>query len=258
MYITKRPTTQQLMIKHYPLLQKGIGLLFVLAGLCVTFFLFPTLVSLHCDRTKNICILEQSNLFRSKNTGIALLDITGARLERVASQNEGSNLINTSHRIWLETRHGSIPFTPYSIGQTKDKMTETVSKINSYIKDPSQSILDLVEDERLAFNLLSAGLICFGLLPLFFVKTVTCRLDKTENRFSLKGGGLWGFKKVERRLSDLSEASLGAAREGGERMCRIVFKFVTGQKVALTYYRYPDTEKPRKIVKEINDFLANR
>jgi hypothetical protein len=257
MYITKRPAPRQLLIKHYPLMQKGIGLLFVLAGLSVIFLVFPTHVSLHCDRTGNICILEQSNLFRSRNTGIALLDITAARLESVESQNVGSNLINTSHRIRLETRHGSIPFTPYSIGLSKNEKTETVSKINSYIKDPSQSTLDLVEDERFAFGLLSAGLICFGLLPLCFVRTVTCRLDKTENRFFLKGGGLWGFKKVERRLSDLSESSLGATREGGEQMCRIVFRFVSGQKVALTYYRYPGTEKPRKIVNEINDFLAN-
>jgi hypothetical protein len=218
----------------------------------VAYFVFPMFIVLHCERAQNICSLEQSNPFRSKVSKMALQDITGAKLETSTS---GSG---TAYRIWILTRQGSIPFTSYSIGLSENEKVKIVSKINAYLKDPSVSTLEVVEDERLPFFLLSAGIICFGLLPLCFVRTVTCLLDKTTNRFLLKGGGIWGLQRVERHLSDLVEASVGAAKEGGYRMCRIVFKFVSGEKIPLTYYRYRDFEHPRIVVKEINDFLAHR
>ena len=41
-------------------------------------------------------------------------------------------------------------------------------------------------------------------------------------------------------------------------MCRVVFKFASGEKIPLTYYRYYGSEGPRMVVKEVNDFLASR
>ncbi len=128
-----------------------------------------------------------------------------------------------------------MPFTSYSIGTLDSDKAKIVPKINAYLKDPGASTLEVVEDERLLFHLLSAGLICFGLLPLCFVRTVTCRLDKAENSFFLKGGGLWGGKKVERPLSDLVEASVVSVGKGANKTYRVVFKFASGEKIPLTY-----------------------
>lgn len=254
MYRTKRTTNQHLIIKHYPCMQKSIGLLFILGGLCVAYFVFPTLVVFHCERAENVCSLHQSNPFCSEVRKIPLSEITGANLDIRRSDNTNGE----TYVIRIETRQGGVPFTHYSIGLADDDKTATVSRINEFLKYPSMNTLEVVEDERLPFNLLSAGLVLFGLLPLCFVRTTTCRLDFTNDSFSLKGGGVWGLKKVERRLSELAEASVGAASEGGYRMCRIVFKFVSGERIPLTYYRYRDAEQPQKIVKEINDFIARR
>jgi hypothetical protein len=257
MYRIKRPTSPLLIIKHYPWLQKCVGLLFVVAGFCVAYFVFPNLVALRCDRAQNICLLEQSNLFRSQVSQMALQDITAARLETIYPD-KSQDTSEISYRIWIVTRQRSIPFTPYSIGSLATNQAEIVSSINAYLKDPSVNSLEVVQDERLLFYLLSAGLICFGLLPLCFVRTTTCRLDKAENKFFLKGVGVWGFRKVDRPLSDLVEASVQAANEGGTQMCRVVFKVASGETIPLTYYRYYGSERPRMVVKEVNDFLASR
>ena len=257
MYRIKRLTTPSLIIKHYPWLQKCVGLLFVVAGFCVAYFVFPNLVVLRCDRAQNVCSLEQSNLFRSQVNVMASQDITAAKLETIYPDSS-QDTSGISYRIWIDTQKGSIPFTPYSIGSLATDQTEIVSSINAYLKDPTVSTLEVVQDERLLFYLLSVGLICFGLLPLCFVRTITCRLDKAENRFFLKGGGVWGFRKVSRPLADLVEASVRARNEGGTQMCRVVFKFASGEKMPLTYYRYYGSEQPRLVVKEVNDFLASR
>jgi len=254
MYKIRRPTNQLLIVQHQPWVQKCVGLLFIVAGFCIAYFVFPNLIALRCDRAADSCSLEQSNLFRLKVTQIPLRDITAARLDTVHSDDESG----TTYRIWIVTRKGAIPFASYSIGSSATDHTEIVSRINAYLRDPTAGTLEVVEDERLLFYLLSTGLACFGLLPLCFVRTVTCRLDKTQNGFSLKGGGLWGFQKVERPLSDLVEASVGAAKEGGYQTYRVVFKFISGGKIPLTYYRYPGAERPRMVVKEVNDFLASR
>ncbi len=192
-----------------------------------------------------------------KVSQVPLSTITAARLERVYGEDRhGPSL--TTYKIWLDTRHGSIPFTPFSIGSVVTDHAAIVSRINAYLKDPTSSTLEVAEDESLPLNLLSGGLICFGLLPLCFVRTVTCRLDKMENRFVLKGGGLWGFKKVEKPLSGLAEACVGSVRQGGNQMCRVVFKFASGEDVPLTYYRYYGVERPRMVVKEVNEFLGSR
>lgn len=257
MYTVKRPTTPLLIIKHYPWLQKCIGLLFVLSGLCVAYFVFPNLVTLRCDRAQNICSLEQSNLLRSQLSQMALEDITAAKLETIYPDS-GQDMSGASYRIWIVTRRGSIPFTPYSIGSLSTDQAQIVSSVNGYLKDPTISTLEVVQDERLLFYMLSAALICFGLLPLCFVRTTTCRLDKAENRFFMKGGRLWGFRKVSRPLSELVEASSEAANEGGTQMSRVVFKFASGERIPLTYYRYYGSERPRMVVKEVNDFLGSR
>ena len=257
MYRIIRPTTPLLIIKHYPWMQECVGLLFVVAGFCVAYFVFPNLVVLRCDRAQNICSLEQSNLFRSQVSQMALQDITAARLETIYPDSS-QDTSGISYRIWIVARQGSKPFTPYSIGSLATDQAEIVSSINAYLKDPTVITLEVVQDERLLFYLLSVGLICFGLLPLCFVRTITCRLDKVENRFFLKGGGVWGFRKVDRPLSDLVEASVRTASEGGDQMCRVVFKFASGEKIPLTYYRYYGSERPRMVVKEVNEFLASR
>jgi hypothetical protein len=257
MYRIKQPTTPLLIIKHYPVIQKCVGLLFIVGGLCVAYFVFPNLVVLRCDRSQNMCSIEQSNLVRSQVSQLALQDITTAKLETIYSDS-GQDMSGVSYRIWIVTWQGSIPFTPYSIGSLATDQSGIVSKINAYLKDPSVSSLEVVQDERLLFYLLSAGLICFGLLPLCFVRTVTCRLDKAENRFSMKGGGLWGIRKVIRPLSELVEASVKTVNEGGNQMCRVVFKFASGERIPLTYYRYYGYEGPRMVVKEVNEFLASR
>jgi hypothetical protein len=254
MYKTRQPTQNQLIIKHYPFLQKGIGLLFVLVGLYVSYFVFPTLVVFHCERAANVCYLKQSNPFRSEVSKIALKEITGAKLDILRSEKTSG----TSYVIRLETRQGPISFTPYSIGSPGNEKNAAVTKINAFLKGPDANTLDIVEDERLPFNLISAGLILFGLLPLCFARTATCRLDMAQDRFSLNGGGVWGLKKVERRLSELTEATAGAAGEGGYRMCRVVFRFSSGERIPLTYHRYRNSRQPRRIVKEINDFIASR
>ncbi len=257
MYRIRRPTTPLLIIKHYPWLQKCLGLLFVVAGFCVAYFVFPNFVALRCDRAHNFCSLEQSNLFRSQVNEIDLQGMTAARLETIYPDNS-QDTSGISYKIWIVTRQGSIPFTPYSIGSLATDQAEIVSSINAYLTDPAASTLDVVQDERLLFYLLSAGLICFGVLPLCFVRTTTCRLDKVENMFFLKGGGVWGFRKVSRPLSDLVEASVHTSKEGGSPMCRVVFKFASGEKIPLTYYRYYGSERPRIVVKEVNEFLASR
>ncbi len=83
MYRIKRPTTPLLIIKHYPWLQKCVGLLFVVAGFCVAYFVFPNLVVLRSDRAQNICSLEQSNLFRSQVSEMALQAVIAAKLETI-------------------------------------------------------------------------------------------------------------------------------------------------------------------------------
>jgi hypothetical protein len=254
MYRLKRPTDQHLIIKHYPFLQKSIGLLFILGGFCVAYLVFPTLVVFHCERAENVCSLNQSNPFHSVVNKIALSDITGAKLDTQSS--EGTR--GTSYVIRIETRQGDVPFTPYGIGSGDNSKTDAVSRINAFLKDPAVTTFEVVEDERLPFTLFSTGLVLFGLLPLCFVRTVTCRLDISNDRFILKGGGVWGLKKVDRRLSDLVDASVGAASEGGYRMCRVVFRFASGERIPLTYYRYRDSKQPRKIVKEIKEFIAHR
>ncbi len=65
MYRVKRPTSLVLIIQHHPWMQRCLGLLFVIGGLCVAYFVFPDLVLLRCERAQNVCFLEQSNLFRS-------------------------------------------------------------------------------------------------------------------------------------------------------------------------------------------------
>ncbi len=256
-YRIKWPTAQVLIIQHHPWLQRCVGLLFVIGGLCVAYLVFPNLVLLRCDRSQNMCFLEQSNLFRSQVSQIPLSDITAGRLETVPSE-RGYAGSGTTYRIWIDTQKGPIPFTSYSIGTLASDKAEIVPRINAYLKDRSASTLEVVEDERLLFYLLGAGLICFGLLPLCFVRTVTCRLDKMENRFFMKGGGLWGFKKVERPLSDLLEASLWSVGKGLNQTYRVVFKFASGAKIPLTYYRYLGVQRPRMVVKEVNEFLGFR
>jgi hypothetical protein len=254
MYRTKRPTNQHLIIKHYPCLQKSIGLLFILGGFCVAYFVFPTLVVFHCERAENVCSLYQSNPFRSQVRKIALSEITGAKLDTQHSEKTRG----TSYVIRIETRQGDIPFTPYGIGSANNDKTGMVSRINAFLKDPALETFEVVEDERMPFKLLITGLVLFGLLPLCFVRIATCRMDFTNDSFTLKGGGVWGLKKVERSLSDLVDVSVGAASEGGYRMCRVVFRFASGEQIPLTNYRYRDSEQPRKIVKVINDFIAHR
>lgn len=257
MYRIIRPTTPLLIIKHYPWMQKCVGLLFVVAGFCVAYFVFPNLVVLRCDRAQNICSLEQSNLFRSQLSDMALQDISAAKLETIYSDSS-QDTSGISYRIWIDTRKGSVRFTPYSIGSLATDQAEIVSSINAYLQDATVGTLEVAQDERLLFYLLSAGLICFGLLPLCFVRTITCLLDKAENRFFLNGGGVWGFRKVGRPLADLVEASVRTTSEGGSQMCRVVFKFASGEKIPLTYYRYYGGEGPRMVVKEVNEFLASR
>jgi hypothetical protein len=257
MYRIKQPTTPLLIIKHYPLIQKCIGLVFVVGGLCVSYFVFPNLVVLRCDRSQNKCSLEQSSLIRSRVSQIPLQDVRAAKLETIYPDHS-QNISEISYRIWINTRRGSIPFTPYSIGSLATDQAKIVSRINSYLEDPNVSSLEVVQDERFLFYLLSAGLICFGLLPLSFARTITCRLDKAENTFFMKGGGLWGFRKVRRPLSDFVGASVQTVKEGGSPMCRVVFECDSGEKIPLTYYRYYGSEGPQMIVKEVNDFLASR
>lgn len=256
MYRLIRPTTPLLIIKHYPWLQKCVGLLFVVSGFCVAYFVFPNLVVLSCDRSQNMCSIEQSNLFRSQINQVALEDMTAAKLETIYPDT-GQDTSGISYRIWIVTRQGSIPFTPYSIGSLASDQPKIVSRINDYLKDPAVTTLEIVQDERLLFYLLSAGLILFGLLPLCFTRTITCRLDKAENRFAMKGGGLWGFQQVDRPLSDLVEASVKTVEEGGSPMCRVVFKLASGERIPLTYYRYYGSEGPQMVVKEVNEFLAS-
>ncbi len=257
MYRIKRPTTTLLIIKHYPWMQKCVGLLFVVAGFCVAYFVFPNLVALRCDRAQNICSLEQSNLFRSQVSEMAVQDIKAARLETIYPDSS-QDTSGISYRIWIVTRRGSIPFTPYSIGSLATDQAEIVPSINAYLQDATVGTLEIVQDKRLLFYLLSVGLFCFGLLPLCFVRTITCRLDKVENRFFLKGGGVWGFRKVSRPPSDLAEASVHTSREGRSQMCRVVFKFASGEKIPLTYYRYYGSKGPQMVVKEVNDSLASQ
>jgi hypothetical protein len=257
MYRIKQPTTPLLIIKHYPLIQKCVGLLFIVGGLCVGYFVFPNLLVLRCDRAQNMCSIEQSNLFRSRISQITLQDIKAARLETIYP-GHSQNTSEISYRIWINTRQCSIPFTPYSIGSLATDQAVIVSRINSYLKDPNVSSLEVVQDERFLFYLLSVGLICFGLLPLCFVRTITCRLDKAENTFLMKGGGLWGFRKVSRPLSDIVEASVQTVKEGGSPMCRVVFECDSGEKIPLTYYRYYGSEGPQIVVNKVNEFLASR
>ena len=110
---------------------------------------------------------------------MALQDITAARLETIYPDSS-QDTSGISYRIWIVARQGSKPFTPYSIGSLATDQAEIVSSINAYLKDPTVITLEVVQDERLLFYLLSVGLICFGLLPLCFVRTITCRLDKVE------------------------------------------------------------------------------
>jgi hypothetical protein len=238
-------------------MQRCVGLLFVIGGLCVAYLVFPTLVILRCDRTQNVCSLEQYNLFRSQVTHIPLQDMTAARLETVPAERNFAGS-GTTYRILIDTRKGPVAFTSYSIGTLDSEKEEIVPRINAYLKNSRVSTLEVVEDERLLFYVLSAALICFGLLPLCFVRTVTCRLDKIESKFILKGGGLWGFKKVKRPLSDLVEASVGSVGKGVNKTYRVVFKFASGEKIPLTYYRYFGAERPRMVAKAVNEFVASR
>ena len=126
MYRIIRPTTPLLIIKHYPWMQECVGLLFVVAGFCVAYFVFPNLVVLRCDRAQNICSLEQSNLFRSQVSQMALQDITAARLETIYPDSS-QDTSGISYRISIVTRQGSKPFTPYSLDpwqQTRPKLSQ--------------------------------------------------------------------------------------------------------------------------------------
>lgn len=253
MYRLGQTDSRQLTIRSIPWVQQAIGWLFVLAGWSILIFVFPTQVRLHCDRKHDLCSLERTNLLRAETSTWAVQDLRGARLEVLDSWNSGTTFV-----IWLRMSEGSVAFTPYSIGGSRDAKQALVAAINVFAFDPSQGALDAVEDERMLFYPLAAGLILFGLMPVAFVRTATCSLDLTGNGFVLTNSGLWGRSTVERRLTELVEAALDEQAQGGARMCRVVFRFRSGEKIPLTYYRYYNCRKADDVAKRINEFLRQR
>jgi hypothetical protein len=253
MYRLNQTDSRQLTVRFIPWMQQAIGLIFVLAGWAILVFVFPNYVHLHCDRRHDLCSLEQSNLLRTDTSTWPLQELKGAQLEVVNPWNN-----SMSFRIRILLRKGSMAFTPYSIGGSWEKKQATVARINAFAANAMQNTLNETQDERRIFYPLAAGLILFGLLPIVFVRTATCRLDLLHNEFLLANSGLWGRKTVERRLSDLVETVLDAQTQGGARMCRVVFRFRSGEKVPLTYYRYHDCKKANEISQTINAFLNKR
>ena len=253
MYTITTSDRGQLTIRSIPWLQQAIGWLFMLAGWAILILVFPTQVRLHCDRKHDLCTFERSNLVRTETSTWPSSDLKGARLEVLDSWNSGTTFV-----IWLQTSDGSVAFTPYSIGGSRDAKQALVAMINVFSFDPAQPVLEAVEDERRLFYPVAAGLILFGLLPVVFVKTATCRLDLLQNRFVLTNSGLWGRTTVERRLSDVMEAQLDGISQAGTTMCRVTFRLRSGEKIPLTYYRYHNCQKANEIVHTINEILNRR
>lgn len=252
MYTISAEDREHMMIRFIPWLQQAFGWLFVLAGWAILIFVFPTQVLLHCDRQHELCSLKRLNPARAETSTWPVQDLKGARLEVLDSWNSGTTFV-----IWLQTREGPVAFTPYSIGGSRDAKQALVARINAFASDPGQPVLEAVEDERMLFYPLAAGLIVFGLVIVIFVKTVTCRLDMRHNSFLLTNSGLWGRRTVDRRLSDLMEAVLDEQTQGA-RMCSVVFRFRADEKVPLTYYRYGDCKKATEIAQTVNAFLNRR
>jgi hypothetical protein len=149
-------------VRPMPWLARLAGALFLLAGASILVFFFPTHVRLRCDRQQDVCTLEQSNLLERRSRSWRVGELTGARLESVDDED------GTSFRVWVETRSGSLPFTPYSIGLSRRHKEAIVRSISAYVRDTQTPTLDVSQDARTPLYSVAAGLMLLGLLALLF------------------------------------------------------------------------------------------
>jgi hypothetical protein len=160
----------------YATRQLLFGTLFVLAGFCVLYLGFPHQVIFHCDRGESVCTLTRIGFLRSEEIQIPSVALTGAKLETV-----GGSRGKSSIRLWITTHEGPIPFTTYSIGGigSASKKRESASAIQNFVSDSGANSLTVVQDERLFFYAVSAGLGGFGLLLLASGSVKLVRGDRT-------------------------------------------------------------------------------
>ena len=248
MYRIDHPNAQTMVVRFVPWTQRAIGLFLVLAGAAILLLPFPTVARLRCDREQDACTLEQTNLVRARLVSWRASDLTGARLEEVASE-------GAAYRIWVSMREGEQAFTPYSIGGSWRAKLAVVAQVRAYARDPSVKTLDVIEDERPLFYAFAAGTTVLGLVVLIFVRTVICQLDIRGGRFHLRGNDLWGLGGAERPLAELVEAIV-EPQDGWSH--RVAFRFSAGPPIPLTYYRYPGRADPAATALAVNAFLKDR
>ena len=95
---------------------------------------------LNCERSRNTCQLTRMGLWWSKSEEFAITKLHGAYVRT------SRNSDNPSEQVALVTSDGEIPMTYLS--STPGGQPEIAKKINSFAIDPTQSSLQVAEDDR--------------------------------------------------------------------------------------------------------------
>jgi hypothetical protein len=249
MFFVKNPSENTMCIRHLPLTQKIIGLVIILGGVSLFYFAFPSKVEFHCNRNTNQAILKQMGFSRSKIQKFKLEDIKGALLEESYQRDS-----EPTFRILLETSVGTIYFTKYFTGKLSDGKKK-VRDINTFFKENKGVELIVVQDIRLILKTVSLIICIFGCLPLFFTPIATLNLDKSRNKFYLRGVGPVGFKRFKCSISDIEDVVVKWGNKPAPSN-NIVFKFRDGKNIAFTYYGPIKREKVQPVVWKIKNFLS--
>lgn len=127
-----------------------IGTIFVIIGVCLMIFL-PCLTTMTCQRVNDsgVCVLTNGSLTNTNSRTIKIDNIVKAYVE------EDWDDDGATYCMVIETKSGNVEFSPmYTSGSTEKY--ELANKMNKFLYDKEQKVVELVQDDRL-FLYLFAG-----------------------------------------------------------------------------------------------------
>jgi hypothetical protein len=208
---------------------------------------------LSCNRVEpqqGKCELVKSGIFYTGNKIFALNELQGARLERYIYSK------NRKYQIVIITSNGEETLTSILDTDYSEKQ-ETVSRIESFLKNPGQKSLVIEQDDR-------TGLLIFGglissfsfILIATLVPLRTYTFDKAVNRFTFKTQNLFSRKVIEYELDEI----LGFKVETDDNGQHIVFLYLpSGKTFTFTIpfsFLYTRAEK-EELFQYIMEFLTS-
>src|SRR3989339_681766 len=120
-----------------------------------------TFEALRCDKNRSLCKIEKGYFFKkTESVGLSLNNIRFAFLEKARAAGEGRHY---DYLVYLMTLSGKVFF---MVNSNKATSIQMVNKINAYLTQTREPLLDYRFDERASAYTI---IFLFGVIPLFFI-----------------------------------------------------------------------------------------